>query len=554
MALNVKHLNSDASFLLSFEPIIPEFLQGTVTPRPFTILLDPWITGPSTVFHSKISIATNIHPACLSSLSELPAPPDLVIISQNKSDHCNEATLRQLPATGTETLILAEPAAARLIRSWKYFDPQKVRTIERWEDPRVTGRQSVVRVPVPAVVPGGQAGEVTVAFIPQKRDFVGLHAAIGITYRPPSTHNLQLTIPIVSKPPSPPATPKSLSSPTSIPPASHADTLSTDTLRLPPTPPVSPRSLRPVRSATTLLPSPPTRLAPSPPLSQPPHSSSSSHDLHIHIPPNRPATSSGYGGIPLTAVAAAAISTRPLSVLFSPHGIAYAQLSEYATSHLVSEAALPLTALLHCIDTLANPWWLGGNVCAGAPAGAETATRLGARVWIGAHDGIKDVRGLGTSLLRTRRFAREEVESALQRTMMTTTTTTGRNSSHSREKGEWKGGEKKRASRGTTGSSTGSRGGAVGTEVLRLGSGDGVLVSGTGALRRYTKEGGEEEGEDLWAASSNGAGTSKARRREESKAKLHSGEVPEQLKPKKSLRGGLSLRFKTTTVPPIPTT
>ncbi|KAI5918507.1 hypothetical protein F4810DRAFT_570425 [Camillea tinctor] len=432
MAINVKHINSDACFLLTFEPVIPEYVGDAVCPEPFTILLDPWITGPSKIFHSKISISTHKHPACISSLAELPSPPDLVIISQHKSDHCNEATLRQLPPTGTKTLILAEPASARLIKSWKYFDREKIQTIERWEDPRVTGKQSVVRVPVPPVVPGGQEGEVTVAFIPQKRDLAGLHSAIGITYRPPPTHHLDNPASQI-KLLTPPTTPESqtfahagIHTPISSP--------TTDSFLAPPSPPISPHSLRSVRSASTLMASP-TR-------------------------PSRPTSSTAFR--PVTAsssgspVLAKHSSGRPVSVIFSPHGISYTYLESYITSHLVTEAALPLTALLHCMDRVENPWWLGGNVCAGVPTGAEIATKLGARIWVSAHDGEKDVRGLATGMLKTRRWGRDEVEGALDHTHH-----------HSRKGADPCTATIRQAKR-------------AGTEVMRLGSGDEVLVSGQG--------------------------------------------------------------------------
>ncbi|XDG06671.1 hypothetical protein ABKA04_006286 [Annulohypoxylon sp. FPYF3050] len=488
MALNVKHLNSDASFLLTFEPIIPDFAQGFVI-KPFTVLLDPWITGPSKIFHSKISISTHIHPACISSLAELPAPPDLVIISQHKSDHCNEATLRQLPAKGTNTLILAEPQAARLIKSWKYFDEKKVRTIERWEDPRLTGKETVVRVPVPPATPGGQGGEVTVAFIPQKRDLAGLHAAIGITYRPPSTNNLRYYLPIVSKSPTPPATPSTPTTQVSI--ATSTNTLSIpDTLVLPPTPPVSPHSLRSVQSASTLIASPARSI-------QTIHFPRSTSNNHI-----RPATSNGHA--------------RPISVLFSPHGISYSHLASYATSHLVAEAALPLTALLHCMDSISNPWWLGGNICAGVPTGAEIATRLGARVWVSAHDGEKDVRGLATGMLKTRRWNRDEVETALS-------------PYYNKKSGE----KPTHARKGSNGSI-----GGVSTEILRLSSGDEVVVSGSGMLWS------SESQRDQWALDNAKPYSSMKAHDPE---KLNPIDPYSSLKSRKSFRGGLSLRFRSST-------
>jgi hypothetical protein len=58
---------------------------------------------------------------------------------------------------------------------------------------------------------------------------------------------------------------------------------------------------------------------------------------------------------------------------------------------------------------VSNPWWLGGNISSGVPAGQETALALNARAWVSAHDGDKDVSGLMTKMLRARRYAREEV-------------------------------------------------------------------------------------------------------------------------------------------------
>ncbi|OLN95853.1 hypothetical protein CCHL11_05031 [Colletotrichum chlorophyti] len=343
MALTVKQLNADASFLLTFEPIVPQSIPG-ITPRPFRILMDPWIIGPSTIFHSILSTTTHKQCPCVCSLRHLPEP-DLVIISQHNSDHCNEATLRQLPASGSRTKILAEPMAAKVIRSWKYFDNDKVHMIPRWEDPRTSGKESVIRLRVPPHVPGGEPGEVSVAFIPQRRDFKGLHAAIGITYRPPPT--------------SPRFT--HLFTPSETPLAQHGQKTVAANLT-PPTPPSTPgtRPLRSVRSAPSL--GPKQQLSP---------------------------------------------RDRAVSVIFSPHGIPYRSLRPYADSHLAAESALPLTALLHCFNTVSNPWWLGGNISAGMPAGQETAAALGARAWVSTHDGDKHVRGLATGLLKTKKYARQ---------------------------------------------------------------------------------------------------------------------------------------------------
>ncbi|RYP81808.1 hypothetical protein DL769_001848 [Monosporascus sp. CRB-8-3] len=424
MALTIKHLNLDVSFLLSFEPVIPDFARSAVSSRPFIILLDPLIPGPSLITCSRNSSSTHKKPACVASLSELPEP-DLVVISHHKSDRCNEATLRQLPSSGTRTLILAEPAAARVVRGWRYFDRAKVRTLERWVDPRLTGVHTAVRVPVPVIAAGGQRGEVTVSFVPQKKhNAAGPHGAIGITYRPPSIPNLHVTIP------TPVQQQKALATPPTTPDSSNtggSNVLTTlvsptDTVLYPPSPPISPRSLRSVQSASTLLPSPTQPNAAT--FNNNSNNSTTKPSPHVHSPPRRPASSYYYHHYHSQHTTA-----RPLSVLFSPQGIAYAHLAAYAASHLVLEAALPLTALLHPMDhAAARPhprWWrwpppfsggAGADFCGAGvgSAGAETAARLGARIWVGAHDsgggGDREVRGLlAADVLRARRWGRDVV-------------------------------------------------------------------------------------------------------------------------------------------------
>ena len=359
MSLTVKHLNSDACFLLTFQPISSFPPSPGQSSQAFTILLDPWLSGPSKIFHSKFSISKNKAQACVSSLRELPEP-DIVVISQDKTDHCHKETLTQLPPSGGKTIILAEPVAAKLIKGWKHFDKTKLATLQKWEKadkvgsmvyrvpvlaptpngeiPKNNGSSiyvpvpssapsdedtkskgsSIYRVALPAATPNGLPGEVTIAFVPQKGDITRLHNAICITYRPPTSFG------------------------------NHPDT--------PPDTPTSPRS-----TSTFDTPS----------------------------------------------------SNRALSVIYSPHGCTYKTLEPYITSHLVREAALPLTALLHCFDKIQNAWYLGGNVCTGFPGGLEIAQNLCARAWISAHDGDKDIKGLATKKIVVEKYDREEVESVI---------------------------------------------------------------------------------------------------------------------------------------------
>ena len=369
MALTVKQLNGDASFLLIFEPIETTSPGLSSLSEPFRILLDPWIVGPSTILHSKISSTTRAQQACVSTLQDLPEP-DLVIVSHGRSDHCNEATLRQLPRSNTKTLVLAEPTAAKLIRSWKHFDNDVVRTLHRWGDPRQPVQDTITRVPVPPQVFGGQEGEVTISFIPQKRDLTGLHSAIGITYRPPPSGPSVFRRP-VGTPPSTPTSPISAYPPQLPVPLllsqGSADDISFS-LFGDPSPPESPvlPALRAIRSIASLSP-------------------------HAR--------------------------NRAVSVIFSPHGVSYDSLEPYVTSHLLTEAALPLTALLHCFDTASHPRWLGGNVSPGMQAGQQTAAAMGARAWISTYDGEKLVTGLAKRVTNRKKRNRDAVREVIHRTM-----------------------------------------------------------------------------------------------------------------------------------------
>lgn len=448
--LSVKHLNTDASFLLTFEPL-PAAVSPTASShphpeatgaRPYHVLLDPWIVGSSKIFHSKISLTKHTEPACVTSLRQLPEP-DLVIISQSKSDHCNEATLKQIPPA-SKTIILAEPAAAKVIQSWKHFDRRKVRTLKKWEESR--GRQNVVtRIPLPPSVPGGEPGEVTVAFIPQRRDLTGLHAAIGITFRSsPRNHrgNNTTTTKLSGR------TKQSDNNIVVMPPPSGPPPSVTFPITPPPTPPRPHRSYPNlptlytagaggVRSSAppSVYPLPSLRLpdghdnnspteeqqaailasALPPPLFTIPQSPTSTirsvRSCSTLTPTN---TISSSLSAAATLIPSSSSRNRTLSVLFSPHGIPFSgNLESYATTHLVNEAALPLTALLHCFDCVRNPWWLGGNVLLGAPAGREIAVRLGAKCWVSCHDGDKDVKGLATGWVKTRRWERSVLERAV---------------------------------------------------------------------------------------------------------------------------------------------
>ena len=188
MSLTVKHLNGDTTFLLTFSPNpklppTPSSIHYQQPPGTFSILVDPWITGPSTMWHPKFILSRHTSPSSIQNLSHNPEP-HVVLISQDKPDHCHEATLRQLDPTSPVTTILAEPAAAKRIRGFKFFDPARVHSLRVYSERKP---DSVIRFFIPSILPGGSPGEATISFIPAKMDVSGVHNAIGITYRPPSS-------------------------------------------------------------------------------------------------------------------------------------------------------------------------------------------------------------------------------------------------------------------------------------------------------------------------------------------------------------------------------
>ena len=325
----MKALNGDTSFLLTFSPPIAPISSPGLFPGSFTVLIDPWLSGSAQILSPKFSITERKAPPCISSLKELDEEPDIILISQDKPDHCHQETLCQLPPDSLST-ILATPAAAKKIRGWKHFDPSCIHTLTKYNE---ENPNSIYRLILPPFSSRASPGEVTIALLPAKKDISGLHNAIGITYRPPCSVLSAL-------------------------PGSYLD--------LPPTPPASPGSPRTISSI-------PRTIVPSP-----------YHDRE-----------------------------KTLSVIYSPHGVSYDIIRPYASSHLVSEAALPLSLLIHSFDRVENPWYLGGNIAAGSPGGLEIVRNLLAKAWISAHDADKINKGLSVMQMRMRKFGVKEIKKML---------------------------------------------------------------------------------------------------------------------------------------------
>ena len=484
---------------------------------------------------------------CIENLAQLDPPPNIVVISQDKPDHCHERSLKQLDAGLKDTTIYAQAGAAKRIRSWKYFPSQKVIPFSTYTNG--DSETNLVRFSIPAQedlhkYPGVIPGELTMAFLAPKFDLAGVHSGVGFTYRPPmfvdsDTGSSPLLLPLVPVRTSQ-STAHSRSNSTlsktnatgmtdfafdfdiketasvtdgfnfSLPsPRVRKPELlpQLDTSRYPsirdsmPTPPDSPtRSMTTIDTRTTateysalevpkyeapliqlapewLLPPVPTlsqkdtrskKTLPSttsslyrlksalstPNLHDLPrprtpkkkkslnlrlhkHSQSADQPLTITTPhsyttdptapplPNTP-LSPFY---PLTPTTSLPTTHRPktpfsptstiagpktISILYVPHGISYSALQPWATSHLVSTAALPLTLLLHPFDSVRNLWFLGGHVIQGGQQGAEIAKALMAKQWISTHDGAKEEGGWLVKKVVKRVFSRDEVSRILE--------------------------------------------------------------------------------------------------------------------------------------------
>ncbi|KAK5085840.1 hypothetical protein LTS08_006577 [Lithohypha guttulata] len=183
MSVTVRHLNADSTFLLLFshkaEPTPSDLLSANGA---YSILIDPWLVGSSIVNAKWFAITNRLVPSSINHLSEI-EEPDIVLVSQNKPDHCHKETLLQLKPEG-KTLIAAEPGAAKAIKSWNHFDPNRVQALAKYNDRARFG--NTLRLRIPPLGSDGRPGEVTIAFLPARNYMTGLHNAFGITYQAPT--------------------------------------------------------------------------------------------------------------------------------------------------------------------------------------------------------------------------------------------------------------------------------------------------------------------------------------------------------------------------------
>ncbi|KAK8042452.1 hypothetical protein PG994_012935 [Apiospora phragmitis] len=140
------HLNADTTWLVSlpYPPTATKPADGGR--RRFNILLDPWLQGPQSDVAAWFSTQSHLVAPSVQTIDELnlllaeaeqggaddkaktgdddgkqPTSSliDVVAISHEFTDHCHEATLKELPR---ETPVFATEKAAELVRSWKHFD------------------------------------------------------------------------------------------------------------------------------------------------------------------------------------------------------------------------------------------------------------------------------------------------------------------------------------------------------------------------------------------------------------------------------------------------
>ena len=389
-------------------------------------------------------------------------------MSQNKPDHCHKETLLQLRAEA-RTTIIAEPGAAKAIKSWKYFDPNRVHALAKFNEKKRFGNS--FRLPIAPLSPQGHAGEICVSFIPAKNYLTGLHNAFGITYIAPTAHQSIATVSTIDLPRRKHA--QLPSSPVTLPPATprlHSSHYQQRAVSL--DEPRRTQGHRPQLSRSSN-----TASSEFLPLSEQTHFSSNmldgsnggdyerpkqviskqkseplllkdiDFDFGIDLPdynfsiiealPTPPDSPNTFNSHPPSVFSHTArsphskqqsVSTiasqqsvasitparpKPVSIIYSPHGLPFDDLEPYIRSHLVKIGALPLTVLLHSFDHAQNPWYFGGNIMAGVGGGVKIAQALMARTWLSAHDENKIDLGISVRQLKVKRSQAEEVRKAL---------------------------------------------------------------------------------------------------------------------------------------------
>lgn len=188
MSVSIRKLNADTTFLFNFSP-------GADHSRGLRVLTDPWLAGDSTWLHPSFQFSSHTVAPAVTSLAELQDEIDLILISQDKPDHCHRETLCSWPKQRPID-IFATPAAAKKIRDWKHFDAERIYELVPYN---AADQQSLRRISGPQ-----GAGELSIANLMSKKDLTGLHNAIAFTYKPTrSLHRIAAEASLQTPPQSP---------------------------------------------------------------------------------------------------------------------------------------------------------------------------------------------------------------------------------------------------------------------------------------------------------------------------------------------------------------
>lgn len=177
MSLSIHHINTDATFVITLDlPRRSSSSLGEGGEEGLSILVDPWLHSDAPVFHPRFSNQLHTVVPAITSLAELSPVPSLVVVSQSKSDHCHEGTLREFKwSEHPDTRLYACPDAVSIIKSWKWFPQSQMSPLKKGE---------TVCVEIPNTRSPELRAWVELEYIPAKWlwEMPSLHSAIGIKY------------------------------------------------------------------------------------------------------------------------------------------------------------------------------------------------------------------------------------------------------------------------------------------------------------------------------------------------------------------------------------
>jgi len=103
---------------------------------------------------------------------------------------------------------------------------------------------------------------------------------------------------------------------------------------------------------------------------------------------------------------------RRAAVVLSPHGVP----PDVVEAWRRDEPEVEVLALLHSLDIVSNPWWLGGVVALGHPSAVRLSKALKPRLLVSHHDeDDKAARGLVSVVLKRSKADHDAVRAELKR-------------------------------------------------------------------------------------------------------------------------------------------